>query len=81
MNSAGWEDLGDRLEILWGPDYRGRYDLLLFKGKRTDVYFSELPEDCSLPIVDKRKEIEEFDVEEGFRSISITHVSRPSDDD
>ena len=27
MNSDGWDDLGDRLEILWGPDYLGRYDL------------------------------------------------------
>ena len=81
MNSAGWEDLGDRLEILWGPDYRRRYDLLLFKGKGAQSYFSELPEDFSLPIVDKRKEIEEFDVEEGFQRIGITRISRPSDDD
>ena len=33
-NSQGRDELGDRLEILWGPDFRGRHDLLLFKGKR-----------------------------------------------
>ena len=61
MNSDGRDDLGDRLEILWGPDYRGRYDLYLFKGKGRKNYFSKIPDDFELPIVDKRKEIEAFD--------------------
>lgn len=69
MNSDGWGDLGDRLEILWGPDCFGRYDLLLFKGKRARPYFCELPKDFEIPIVDKRKEIEDFDVEEGLVSV------------
>ena len=72
MNSEGWDKLGDRLEILWGPDYRGRHDLLLFKGKGIQQCFAELPEDPSLPIVDKRQEIESFDVDEGLRSIGVT---------
>ena len=58
MNSDGWDDLGDRLEILWGPDYQGRYDLYLFRDKSINVYFSEIPTDLELPIVDKRGEIE-----------------------
>lgn len=80
MNSEGWDELGDRLEILWGPDYRGRHDLLLFKGKRTRPYFAELPESFSLPIVDKRQEIESFDVDEGMRNIGVTRISRPFDE-
>ena len=47
MNSEGWDELGDRLEILWGPDYKGRHDLLLFKGKGAKTYFSEIPKDFS----------------------------------
>ena len=64
VNSDGWEQPGDRLEILWGPDYLDRYDLCLFKGKGCKVYFSEMPDDLAVPVVDKRKEIENFDVEE-----------------
>ncbi len=74
MKSDGWDELGDRLEILWGPDYRGRHDLLLFRGKSTLIRFAELPEGFSLPIVDKRQEIKSFDVDEGFRSIGVTRV-------
>ena len=81
MNSEGWEELPDRLEVVWGPDYKGRHDLLLFKGKGATDYFSEIPEKISLPVIDKRKEFESFDVEAGFRSIGMTRVSRPSDDD
>ena len=52
------DDLGDRLEILWGPDYRGRYDLCLFEDKGRKDYFSEIPDGFELPVVDKRKEVE-----------------------
>ena len=58
LNSDGWDDLGDRLEILWGADYRGRYDLCLFKGKERKDYFSKIPDNFTLPVVDKRKDIE-----------------------
>lgn len=71
-NSEGWEELGDRLEIIWGPDYKNRYDLSLFKGGGQKDYFCEKPEDFDLPIIDKRAEVAEFDPEEGFRSIGMT---------
>ena len=80
MNSDGWDELPDRFEILWGPDYRERHDLILFKGKSAKTYFAELPEGFSLPIVDKRQEIESFDVDEGMRSIGVTRISRPAAD-
>ena len=58
MNSKGWDELGDRLEILWGPDYLERYDLYFFRGKGMQACFSEIPDDVTLPVIDKRKEIE-----------------------
>ena len=78
MNSDGWDELGDRLEILWGPDYRGRYDLFFFRGEERGGCFSKIPDDVGLPVVDKRKEIEAFDAEEGYRSIGVTRTSLPS---
>ena len=57
MNSDGWDELGDRLEILWGPDYRGCYDLCLFEGKEMKPSFSEIPTNLTIPIIDKRREI------------------------
>lgn len=77
MNTEGWSELGDRLEILWGPDYLGRYDLFMFKDKECRVYFSDIPNDFALPVVDKRREVEDFNVEEGYRSIGVTSISRP----
>ena len=75
MNSEGGMDEGtDRLEILWGPDYKGRHDLLLVQGGRISPHFGEIPEDFDLPIEDKREEWESFDAEEGFRSIGIRVV-------
>ena len=78
-NSDGWDQLGDRLEVLWGPDYRERYDLIEFKDTRNKAYFAEIPEDAAMPVVDKRTEIENFDAEEGLRSIGITRIRRRSD--
>ena len=70
MNSGGCDDLGDRLEIFWGPDYRGRHDLCCFKGKETEYYFSDVPpENFDLPIFDMRDEIKTFDAEQGYRNI------------
>ncbi len=76
MNTEGWDDLGERLEILWGPDRLGRYDLLLFGDKGRKQYFSEIPDDLSVPVVDKRNEIEKFDVEKGYRSIGVFRPER-----
>ena len=69
--SDGWDELPDRLEILWGPDYRGRHDLFLCKGAVVKLWFSELPENCPLPIIDRREEVEEYDVEAGWQSIGV----------
>ena len=78
MNSPGWGQEGDRLEILWGPGYGDRYDCLVFEGDRTRSFFASLPNPggIDLPIVDKRRELESFDPEEGFRRIGVS-VSRP----
>lgn len=78
-NSEGWNDLGDRVEILWGPDYRDRYDLYVFRDKRIASKFATLPSDIDLPVVDKRTEIEVFDVQQGLRSIGVSHAPSPAD--
>lgn len=69
LNSEGWDDLGDRVEILWGPDYRDRYDVYVFTDNGIEPKFGKLPSDFGLPVVDKRREIEVFDAEQGLRSI------------
>lgn len=77
MNSPGWGQEGDRLEILWGPGYGDRYDYLVFKGDLIRSFFAPLPnaDETELPVVDKRSELESFDPEDGFRTIGVT-VSR-----
>ena len=62
--SEDGSELPDRLEILWGPDYRGRYDILVFCGETCTPAFSELPESPTAPIFDKRQELEDYEVEE-----------------
>ena len=57
LNSAEWDDLGDRLEILWGPDYRGRHDLFYVEDGGMRASFTAIPDDIGVPIVDKRREI------------------------
>ena len=76
MNSDRWSELGDRIEKLWGPDYCGRYDLYVFHGKKKKPIFGEIPAGLNLPVHDKRREIEFFDVEEGYRSIGVTRLRR-----
>ena len=61
INSEDWGTLPDRIEILWGPDYQNRYDLLVVKGGSCSIRFSVLPENPSLQVDDKRNEVEEFD--------------------
>lgn len=80
MNSEGWDNFGERLEILWGPDRRGRYDFLLFGDEGAKLYFSKIPDNPSAPVEDKRSELENFDVEEGYRSIGIGRSERPPPD-
>ena len=59
MNSPGWGQEGDRLEILWGPGYGDRYDYLVFEGSRIRSFFAPLPnaEKAKLSVVDKRGEL------------------------
>ena len=76
MNSPGWEQEGDRLEILWGPDYKGRHDFYVFRGGGRRDFFQPLPkpeaiEEIGITLIDKRKEIESFHPKEGLRSIGI----------
>ena len=79
MNSPGWGQEGDRLEILWGPDHYDRCDYLVFEGSRIRSFFARLPkkEETDLWVVDKRGEVAAFDADEGFQSIGVT-VSRPA---
>ena len=78
MNSGGWDKLGDRLEILWGPDYLGRHDLFLFRSSRIKSFFGPIPDGIDLPVIDKSREIQNFDVEEGYRSIGWTRIRPPN---
>ena len=71
MNSDGWTALGDRVEILWGPDHNGRYDLYHFGSEAVSFCISDSPQDFGLPVLDKRQEIHAFDVEEGLRQIGM----------
>ena len=76
MNSPGWGQEGDRLEIPWGPGYADRCDYLVFEGDQIRSFFAPLPNAVELAMIDKWSELESFDPEQGFRSIGVT-VSRP----
>lgn len=80
MNSPGWEQEGSRIEILWGPDYAGRYDYFVFKGG-TKRCFGQLPDakKIKLEVIDKRRELESFDHDEGFRRIWVSGRHRESE--
>ena len=71
MISEGRNELGDRLEILWGPDYRGRYDWQVFRGTSASSHFSELPERPDVPVVDSRQELAGFNAEAALRSAGM----------
>ncbi len=79
LNSSGRDQEGDRLEILWGPDYRERYDYVVVKGSRGTIFFRRLPntEESDVPVVDKRRELEVCEIEKSFRSIGATS-NRPA---
>ena len=70
-DSDGWNDLGDRLELVGGPDYRDRYDYFIFKGSRRAAFFAEIPADHRLPVKDMRNEVDAFDVDKGHASIGL----------
>lgn len=60
MNSDGWNDLGDRLELVWGPDYRERYDYYIFRADSSKLCFAKIPANHGLPVKDMRKEVAAF---------------------
>ena len=52
-------DPGHKIEVLWGPDYKGRFDYLLFRGADQMAYgFGPIPEDLGLPVIDMRAELD-----------------------
>ena len=63
LTSGELGGLSDRVEILWGPDYKERYDLILFEGQGQTPSFAERPTNQSLPIIDKRAEVEALNAE------------------
>ena len=71
MNSDAWKSLGDRVEILWGPDYRGNYDVRIHRDQRWTFCLAKNPEGFGIAVVDKRDEVNSFDVIEGYRSIGV----------
>jgi len=78
MNSADWGQEGNRIEIVWGPSYGDRYDYFVFEGGRIRSFFAPLPDTAELefPIIDKRRDVDLFDSDEGFRSIGVTISQR-----
>lgn len=74
-NSDAWEEQGDRLEIVWGPDYQNRYDYYVFKGEGRQLYFCTIPDGHGFPVKDMREEVNAFDVGEGSRNIGIRKVA------
>lgn len=60
LRAGGLPSKENRCEILWGPDYQDRYDLLSFREGRIVSSFSELTDDRELLVVDKRDEIKAF---------------------
>ncbi len=78
INSGRWDELGDRLEILGGPDYSDRYDWQIFEGESVLRYFCKLPAHPPVPEVDKRQELREFDVEAGLRSLGAGPIRPPA---
>ena len=53
-----WRHLGDRVEKLWGPDYKGRFDYFVFRGDGgLDYCFGAIPDHLGLPVIDVRGEV------------------------
>ena len=72
MNSAiDWKSCGGRT-IATGMTGRS-----FKKGQASQRYFCEMPEDPPVPVVDKRQEVKEFDVEAGLRSIGAGPIRPP----
>ena len=61
LRAGGLPSKENQCEIVWGPDYQDRYDLLSFREGRIVSSFSGLPNDRGLLVVDRRDEIKAFD--------------------
>lgn len=61
-------DKTPRREILWGPDYQGRYDLCCFDGRGWFLAFAKIPND-KIKKIDKRKEVESYNPAEGWEEL------------
>ncbi len=79
INSENCDKLGDRVEILYGPDHLGQYDLALYRGEEQQWGVSKDIDSLEPPVIDKREEIQKLDPGEGYRSIGVTFFS-PFDD-
>ena len=66
MNSEEWDELDDRVEMLRGPDYKGRFDYQIFRGEESTPFFGVPPDSFDIPVMDMRKAVAKFT--EGVRS-------------
>ena len=59
LSASEWPEERDRLEVLWGPDYRGRHDYIVYQGKNAQSVFGLLPnfDELPYPVVDRRREL------------------------
>ena len=64
--SQEWDVLGDRVEILWGPDYKDRHDYKVFRGDNSTLLFGVIPNTFDIPVVDLRIAVKKFTI--GVRS-------------
>lgn len=55
MNSDGWDNLGDRLEILHGPDHLGQLDLILYQGENRNGVFQKFLTTLSCRLLTREK--------------------------
>ena len=57
MLSEEWRTGGERWTVLWGPDYRGRFDLVEHLEDGYSEYFDEWPTSLEIPVHDVRGEV------------------------
>ncbi|MYC68994.1 MAG: hypothetical protein F4X12_22020 [Acidobacteriia bacterium] len=70
MTSEEWTELDDRVEILWGPDYKGRFDYQIFRGTESTRFFGIPPDVFDLPVMDMRMQVAKFTEEVRSRDAS-----------
>ena len=57
MLSDEWRMAGERWTVLWGPDYRGRFDLVQHVEDGYNEYFDEWPTSSEIPVYDFRSQV------------------------